>query len=100
MKGAVLVVVVMLAALAGARIVQARSTFAAVCVDVRTATRSATDANCQEGVSTNYRWWYVPRGDTVPAVDAAVDSDQGTYQAPGSKSTVTFGFDPAGGVAP
>lgn len=95
--------IVILVGLFGVRLVAQAvanaGTYVAVCVDSRTMSRVEPLSNCESGASTNYRWWYVGKGDPVPAAGAPVDLGAGTLQRPGSNPTITYGYAPEGGVA-
>lgn len=94
-------IVAIVALLLGVRVVGqvlAADSYAAVCVDVRTMTRVEPVTACEGQASSNYRWWYVAKGQTVPAASAPVNPNTGTMVQPGSGSDITYGFNPEGGT--
>jgi hypothetical protein len=72
--------------------------YAAVCVDQRTASRVNTDAPCKQSQAAYFRWWYVPAGSAVPAVGSPVDPQQGSFIEPTDTAPVRYGYAAGGGV--
>lgn len=93
------VVAAVLAGLVGVRIVGGGpTTYVAVCVDNRKMSRLPTDSNCKDGGSAYYRWWYVPEGARVPAVQESVEPGDGAFTSPSEDdATIDYGFASEGG---